>query len=665
MEIEDIDVVSFHKRVEPFKYVSFDIFDTLIFRTFGKYRDVFEAVANRYQEVYKECIPDFPKERVRAERKSRKLRKGKEVSMEMIYEQLPYNAILRKRLREIEEYCEISNVVPNRSMVDFVHWCKRKGKTIVLTTDMYLPRHVIEAMMVKVGVSFDYLFISGEEGVTKRSGLLFPVVLQKLGISPRQIIHIGDDPNNDIRQPSSLGIASIERMQDKVYIPEYVREDSHSLYSSHLYNFVLRAYQRQRKITIPFRLGFSVIGPLMYEFCTWLHKMKQENGISRLVFVSREGYFIKRCYDKMYGEQTDYVRLNRNILRLPSLRYGNAIDKFIEFLPDSTEYSWKSIFNMFLVKDHVKMCDCITAEIGSFSYQEAIPCHVLKGGGYNDILSILISRQKQEIIRQAELLDAYIKEKNLLNTRVGLVNNSLNGTAQTLLEQYLNAQGKRGDFVGLQFVKRDKCVKRLGDRCRGWITENGISHYRSFLFEEACILLEHFLFEPIGTSLYLDDGTLKIQVVCEKPRMEARDFPFIKEVQSQAMRFIEEYRGNLEMSLEMESFSSLMRLLQKPTKEDAVRLSGIYDDDEDGGRPLNDISLSLSLKQVMLGKFTKDVMWREGHFKVREKLMAYRVFYNLRLMLRCYHTTPKYMAEDVKGLLRKFFFNNCSQPTCL
>ena len=66
---------------------------------------------------------------------------------------------------------------------------------------MYLPRRVLDTILAKIGVDYDYLYISGEEGVTKRTSELFAVVLRKLNIKPTQLIHIGDDLNNDINMP--------------------------------------------------------------------------------------------------------------------------------------------------------------------------------------------------------------------------------------------------------------------------------------------------------------------------------------------------------------------------------------------------------------------------------------------------------------------------------
>lgn len=63
-------------------------------------------------------------------------------------------------------------------MIAVWKWCRRQGKKIVITTDMYLSRNVIQSILVKIGVDYDFLFISGEENVTKRTGKLFPMCLK-------------------------------------------------------------------------------------------------------------------------------------------------------------------------------------------------------------------------------------------------------------------------------------------------------------------------------------------------------------------------------------------------------------------------------------------------------------------------------------------------------
>lgn len=640
----------FKQQLIPFHYVSFDVFDTLIFRTVTNYKSIFDIVTIKYQEKYGELLKSFPKARILAEHKARKAQKGKEINIEMIYENLPYNHITRNRLRNIEEQCEIQNVIPNTIMIDILLWCKKQNKKIIITTDMYLPRSVFEKIMKKINVEYDYMFISGEEGETKRTGKLFPIVLKKLQIHPSELIHIGDDLNNDIQKPKEYGIKSLERIQNPITPPQYIKFNKKDILQDHLYNFILRQSQNQNNITNAYRIGYCVLGPLMLEFCKWIHKIKSEENIESLLFVAREGYFIRQCYELIYSEKTDYIRLNRNLLRLPLLQFDNPIKRFIEYLPDCREMKWKQIFNALLISDHTEISQYIKSKIKDFDYNKVILKSDLKEHKFDDILSILIEKQKNIIDEQASLLNQYIKEKKLTKGKIGLINNSMNGSGQSMIENYLSHKKLSSNIIGLQFVKREICIKRLGKRSRAWITENNISHFSSYIFQVNCLLLEHLLFEPSGTSLYFKASESNVDVVCEQPRSERNNFQFIESLQSMALQFIKDYRNNLNLNLKMHSYHIYLNSITFPIKEDALILCHLNDDDINGDKFLSDCSIPLSYKQIITGRIPDQIQWVEGYLSAKNFPTIYYLIYHLRMMIRCYRHSFKHFISDIKSI---------------
>lgn len=647
-------MIFFESKLLQYTYVSFDIFDTLIFRTVSEYKEIFDIVQLLYKKLYNADLYDYPCQRIKAEEKARKLQNGKEITFQMIYSYLPYSDLVKERLKEIEKQCEIDNIVSNQCMIDILNWCRKQNKKIVLITDMYLPRIVFETIMRQINVKYDFLFISSEEGVTKRSGQLFQVVLNKLKIKNTEIIHIGDDLNNDILQPQKLGIASLERIQNKIVQPDYIhKRNTRSIKGDHFCNFILRAYQNRQHITPEFRIGYTVMGPVMFEFCTWLHRVKQECGIEKLIFVAREGYFIKQCYDLMFNDDTSYIYLNRNLLRLPLLSLDNAIESFLNYLPECNQFSWKEIFTMLHVIDHKDTTQFISAKFCDFDYNMPITLSELKRGKYNSILGLLIEKQKPEIELQSHLLNKYIDEQNILSCKIGLVNNSMNGTGQSMLEKYILKNGKTSNIIGLQFVKRDKCLKRLGNRCRAWITENDIPFFRSYIFETNCILLEHLLFEPKGTAFSFITSSSPVEVICEQPRMETKNFEFIKGIQKNAKQFIIDYRNNVDLDFCMSSFNCLLNLMQHPLSEDALILSNLYDDDINGDKVINDLNEKLSFIQILSGKTSNKILWKEGYIEAKNMPSFYLYLHNLRMMLRCYHHSTQHILADIKTICKK------------
>ena len=45
-----------------------------------------------------------------------------------------------------------------------------------------------------------------------------------------------------------------------------------------------------------YRYGFEVIGPLLFGFSKWLHKIAVEQRIEHLYFLSRDGYLLLKAY---------------------------------------------------------------------------------------------------------------------------------------------------------------------------------------------------------------------------------------------------------------------------------------------------------------------------------------------------------------------------------
>ena len=233
--------INFCKQLEKYEYISFDIFDTLIFRSVSNFQLIHQMVQQLYNEKYGDFLENYPKIRMDAEIRARSQPGISEVTMEMIYHELnQYSSEIKKRLKELEEQCEIENCIPNLPMIDILLWCKAQKKKVIITTDMYLSRSVLNKVLKKIGVDYDFLFISGEEGHTKRSGILFDIILKKLAISSSQIIHIGDDFNNDISMPQTRGISSLLRIKNPTVIFPYAKKkENMSLGADHLYSLLL------------------------------------------------------------------------------------------------------------------------------------------------------------------------------------------------------------------------------------------------------------------------------------------------------------------------------------------------------------------------------------------------------------------------------------------
>ena len=311
------EILLLKEQINHYKYVSFDIFDTLLFRSVQNPSDLFCIVENIYNGSHKKSIKNFHWERQVAETKARNKKGSYEVTFDEIYNEFNnLDAQEISDLKNIELECELKCAIPNKPMIDLTSWSKKQGKTVLITSDIYLPRELIEKLLNKVGAEFDRLYISCESGFTKESGRLFEYISESGGVPYSEMIHIGDNSISDLKMPLKNGIASAIRVVQQT--PNSIIESyfNDSPIEKHLECLTERYYLAQNYI-LPqsFKLGFEIVGPFLFGFCEWLYKKVSQYKIDELYFVAREGYLIKSIFNIIYPTiRTKYIRFSTRAL---------------------------------------------------------------------------------------------------------------------------------------------------------------------------------------------------------------------------------------------------------------------------------------------------------------------------------------------------------------
>ncbi|QTE67043.1 HAD hydrolase-like protein [Clostridiales bacterium] len=191
------------------KIVSFDVFDTLVERKVIIPSDVFAIVGEKI--LGKQTAETFRKDRIIAEREARKGQISKEVTIQQIYDFLPkeYESF-RLELMEEEMAEEINTCYPKNPIQKAYQYCVLLSKEVIITTDMYLPREVIEKILNKCGYKdYSSLYLSNEYNASKRNGDLFDIILKEKKITGKEILHIGDSPKADFISAKKRGINAI------------------------------------------------------------------------------------------------------------------------------------------------------------------------------------------------------------------------------------------------------------------------------------------------------------------------------------------------------------------------------------------------------------------------------------------------------------------------
>lgn len=205
----------------PFRYntmmqkaeiISFDVFDTLIFRTAAMPEDVFDSIP----------YPSFKRKRIEAEKAARRESSKEEVTLNDIYQvffekYLAGNMLGREPeklnpegwdpegLKTAEIKAELSVCYANPEALRFYKELQERQKRIIIVSDMYLPASVIAAVLHNAGFTgYEQLFVSSEYGLTKRSGRLFGEVQREMGTA--NIVHIGDNFISDYWKTWKMGL---------------------------------------------------------------------------------------------------------------------------------------------------------------------------------------------------------------------------------------------------------------------------------------------------------------------------------------------------------------------------------------------------------------------------------------------------------------------------
>ncbi|TDV37319.1 hypothetical protein C7405_103449 [Paraburkholderia caballeronis] len=325
-------VEKFRKLLERVKpgLISFDLFDTLITRGFEAPADLY-----RYMEADLRgrgvAIPfDFAEKRLSAELAARANAAGEEISLLDIYREFQKSENIPDQfMQELVDYeisVEIRVARPRPIGAELYQAALKAEVPLCITSDMYLPKECIEAIVQKIGYTEAKLYLSSDIGVTKRSGNLFEYIAKKNSIDASRIVHTGDNYKTDVLPAENKGVVTFHVPRSVEYLWEHEifskafpkRKPLASLARSVMAAAVAERVFRDPKPNQdsgisggdPWLFGYAAVGPLVLGFVNWMRASAKENGIETLHFLSREGKILKDVFDRIELEQRSGIKSN-------------------------------------------------------------------------------------------------------------------------------------------------------------------------------------------------------------------------------------------------------------------------------------------------------------------------------------------------------------------
>jgi FMN phosphatase YigB (HAD superfamily) len=331
------------------RIVSFDLFDTLVWRPF-----LYPSGTRKYLAALVERkfgLADFASLRTRAETMAR-TRHNRDVDCAAIYEVMARLPELRGMpiadIRELELATEKHLLKPRPAVVEAAQSLARSGKRVVAVSDMYLKADELSlALPASVSAVVRKVHVSCENGWRKDTGEAWQHLPQTEGIPSSDWLHVGDNEHSDVQLPQTRGFihpvhvlrssallevvpalrslrpkpAQLDRWQDQLWL---------GLVANHFNELADRhphVFGQQLAIEAPETLGYTVLGPLLLDYSTWLARLALERRAQSILFLSREGHLLQRAFRKLQltspslaSIQAHYLLVSRRGMNTPSLQ---------------------------------------------------------------------------------------------------------------------------------------------------------------------------------------------------------------------------------------------------------------------------------------------------------------------------------------------------------
>ncbi len=338
--VEENIFLKIYNNIDRYKIISFDIFDTLVKRIYAKPSDVF------YDLEISNNVDGFHNIRVTAEKKARESNKDREITIDDIYNYIPIDFQNLKQ-KEIEKEIQIS--FPNKNIVTIYNKLIKEGKTIVLTSDMYLNEETIKEILKKCGINgYKNIYISSSYGKMKKNGDLFKILLKEEKATPNSVLHIGDNSLSDIEVPRKLGISTIyyHNLSNNVHIDNI--DDTYNMAKkndylmknmiSHMTNYAKNTYNYW------FNIGFSLAAPLSLSFMSFLFDEIHKFRPDCILFVARDCFLLHKIYNLLESNPLPnyYIYASRGLIR--NIKSGVIpIDSYKKYISNIICNNYKKI----------------------------------------------------------------------------------------------------------------------------------------------------------------------------------------------------------------------------------------------------------------------------------------------------------------------------------
>lgn len=489
--------------------VSFDFFDTIVWRPVRQPTDLFWRMGDRLRAVgilgEDFSAAKFTECRIHAERKARDRKTASaifhEVSLQEIYAEFTALSVEQQSAAcALEVECEAEMTIIDPVIADAMNFAQSCGKQVLIVSNTYFSKHAISVLAhgkMPFEIPLENIYVSCEYMIDKEAGLL-PLVLTERKLSHSEVIHIGDNYWADISASTLAGIRSLHYPKISDIYPDLAEREARIRALDQRNEYpdldVIQQFRRQvlnqkgasQQLQPTQRIGAYVVGPALAAYAHWLLNEIDRQEWGPVLCLTREGLFLSEIFQFVanHSGRDDFVSLP--FLSSRSIVFSCS---FFDFSKDELETFLLSRRTPFTIRTFCALVglDVLAAE--SFGLEaKHLDFPLISGAALTPILIEAIARNAA--IKQAALtfseqkrasfkryVDAAFKRHQVQspNGVIYVADVGWSGRSQRLLERVLHAIGYPVELRGL-YMATDQASRTeymLGLKAQGWLYDGG------------------------------------------------------------------------------------------------------------------------------------------------------------------------------------------------
>jgi phosphoglycolate phosphatase-like HAD superfamily hydrolase len=309
-----------------------DVFDTVLWRRVTEPEDLFESLGERLLadgHLNAALSPrGFGHLRRRAELEARGVLAqstgSPEIHLGEVWVRIPewvHPGLTRSEAVAREVALEREITVPDLDVAALLTVATARGIPVVAVSDTYFSGDQLRTLLERPGldgVAWRAIVTSSDHRVNK-AGTLFDRALERLGVEPGQVVHLGDNPGADIAPASERGITPFLFERREPAFAAVVEEERRfaeaeplevsdreraarrvaQLGESGLTQLRAKMGHRAELGAVPtslqpfWRYGAQILGPAFAGYAEWCARLAAGYGTGHLFCLMREGAFLE------------------------------------------------------------------------------------------------------------------------------------------------------------------------------------------------------------------------------------------------------------------------------------------------------------------------------------------------------------------------------------